>query len=192
MNTEYGNKRKLYIIPGYGESTRMKDYREIISRAEKKNYEVVALNIDWDTDKVMSDYITEAKGLLVSANENDAVLGFSFGAYIAYQLSDKIDLYKYIFATISPFIEETINEIPKETSDYYGPKMIDDFKKYTLHEGNSNEAIFLTGEKDWELAIEINTKASNLWKGKSKFILVNEAGHEIGHKNYSAKVCELI
>lgn len=52
-------KKKLYIIPGFGKSTRMTAYRGIIKFAREQNFFVVPIKVEWDMDKTMFDYIKE-------------------------------------------------------------------------------------------------------------------------------------
>ena len=185
-------KKTIYIIPGYGESTRTKNYQEIIKFAKSNKYEVSPINIVWNTDKTMVDYIKEVEKQLSKDNQNDILLGFSFGAYIAYIISKKKIFGNYIFCTISPYFKENLKDIPQESKDYFGKKFIEKLKKYSIHGGNKNNAYFLVGEKDWDLAIKTNRKAENKWLGKSEFIIVKKAGHELGHTNYIKKVIGII
>jgi len=184
--------KKLYIIPGLGESTRMKNYLEVIKFAKKEKFEVVSIKINWDTDKDMTDYVKEAEKQIPKNAEGDILLGFSFGAHIAATISKKVKFNKYIFCTISPFFKETISEIPKETKDYFGKKLVNSFKKFSFPKGNGSEAFFLTGEKEWPLAIKTNKKIAKNWKGKSKFILVKDSLHELSNKDYTREVSGIL
>ena len=185
-------KKKLYIIPGFGESTRTKNYRAIIKSARANHYDVIHLNIIWDMDKTIPDYVKEVEQQIPKNNYNGILLGFSFGAYIAYVVSKNKIFTNYIFCTISPYFKENLKDIPQESKEFFGKKFIEKLKRYSISEGNKNNAYFLTGEKDWNIAINTNKKAEKNWTGESKFILIKKAGHELGHKNYTEKVNQLI
>lgn len=184
-------KRKIYIVPGFGESTRMKNYRDVIKYAKQQKFEVVPIKIDWDLNKNMPDYIKEVSSQ-ISDKEDSYILGFSFGAYISYVLSKKKKLNGYIFCTISPYFYENLKDIPNKSKEYFGDNFIKSLKKYTIHGGNKNKAWFLVGEKDWNLAKQVNREACREWSGESNFILVKNAEHELGQKNYVAQVRKII
>ena len=186
------SEEKLYIVPGFGETTRMKNYREVIEYAQKKGFCVTPITIGWDMDKNMSDYIKEVENQIPSKNEDDTILGFSFGAYITYMISKKKVFDNYIFCTISPYFKENLKYVPQESKDYFGEYFIESLKKYSIHKGEKNNAWFLVGEKDWDLAINVNKEAEKNWKGKSKFILVEKAKHELNHKSYLKEVDKII
>ena len=63
------------------------NYREIIKFARENKFTVISVNIVWDMDKTMIDYVKEVEKQIPSKNQNDILLGFSFGAYIAYIIS---------------------------------------------------------------------------------------------------------
>ncbi len=182
----------LYIIPGFGETTRGKNYREIISFAKKNGYEVVPLNPVWDFEKRISEYVEEISKKIPSITENDVILGFSIGAYILSILSKNQKFKKSIFCTISPFFSETATSIPEETQKFFGAKMMQSMTSQKIPSGQYGDAFFLVGEKDWPLAIETNKKISEGWLGNSKFILVPGAGHELAHPNYASSVIQLL
>lgn len=177
-------KKKIYIVPGFGESTRMKNYREVINLSKEKGFEVVGIKIFWDMDKTMDDYLLEVSEQLPNVNEDDYVLGFSFGAYIAYILSQKKVFNKYIFCTISPYFKENLKDIPQDAKDYFGEEFMKSLEIHKIHKGKDKKAWFFTGEKDWGLAIKMNKKASDKWKGESNFKLVKNTGHELSADNY--------
>ena len=186
-----GNKKKLYIVPGFGETTRMKNYREIKSFSKNNGFEVVSVKIEWDMDKTISDYIKEVESQ-IPQDEESVILGFSFGAFIAYNISKKYKRADFIFCTISPYFKTNLKDIPAESKGYFGSKFINDLDKYKIHSGTKNRAWFLTGDQDWNIAIKTNQEACEKWGGKSDFILVNGAGHELSNINYSKRVKEIL
>lgn len=186
------NKPKLYIIPGLGETTRMKNYSEIIKFAKQQDFEIVPIKVVWSADKDADHFIKQIEKQIPDNSENDYILGFSIGAYILYILSQQKNFKGYIFCTISPFFKENLEKIPQETKDYFGKKMMKSFAKNTFSKGNQSKAQFLVGDKDWKLAIDTAKKAYKEWEGKKKLIIVKEAGHELSHKKYSEEVKKII
>jgi len=104
------DKKKIYIIPGFGETTRMKNYREIKSLAKSNGYEIISVKINWYMDKTMSDYIKEVEQQ-IPCDEPSVIFGFSFGAFIAYSISKQYIMSDFIFCSTSPYFKSNIKNI---------------------------------------------------------------------------------
>jgi|GEM_PF-3473486 len=185
-------KRKLYVIPGLGESTRMSNYREVIHFARKNNITVIPVSVNWDEKMDMTDYVRQVDEKIPDGISDDYILGFSFGAYIASVLSVKKMAKGYVFCSISPYFKDTIKNIPQETKDYFGKKFMDSLKKYSFPENSTGKAWFLVGKKDWQLAIDTAKNSYDKWKGKKKFYSIQNAGHQLNHQNYLKKIEEIL
>ncbi|KKQ99795.1 MAG: hypothetical protein UU11_C0003G0134 [Parcubacteria group bacterium GW2011_GWF2_40_69] len=179
------NKRLLYIIPALGETTRSKNYREIIKSAKQSGLTIKPITIDWDIDMTMPDYIEQADKQIPDNIPNDFILGFSFGAYIASILSIKKRARGYIFCSISPYFKDDIRYIPDESKKYFGKKMMDSFKKYSFPKKTFGQAWFLVGEKDWDLAKSRASKAYAMWNKGKTLKIIKGAGHELTDLNYT-------
>jgi hypothetical protein len=185
-------KRKIYIIPGLGETTKMDNYKDIITFAKENNFKVVPIKVVWSMNKDITDFIKEIDAQIPNDSKNDYVLGFSIGAYILSILSKKKKIGGYIFCTISPFFKENLNKIPKDTKEYFGEKMMKSFSKYSFPKNNKDRAWFLVGDKDWKLAIDTAKIIYKNWKGQKDLIMVKDAGHQLNHKNYLIEVKKII
>lgn len=185
-------KTKIYIIPGLGESVRNKNYREIIKSAKKAGFVVVPVNILWDQDMDMTDFVEQANKKIPDDSSEDYILGFSFGAYIASILSKKKKAKGVIFCSISPYFKEDLKEVPQESKDYFGKKMMSSFKRYTFPKKVMSDAWFLIGEKDWPLAISRAKRSFELWGGKKSLKVIKGVGHDLGNKKYSVVVEKII
>lgn len=185
-------KRKLYIIPGAGETTKMENYTGIISFAKENNFKVVPVKVVWSTKNDMTDFIKEVDSQIPDESEDDYVLGFSMGAYILSILAKKKKTKGYIFCTISPFFKENLNEIPNDTKEYFGKKIVKSFAKYSIPSNNKSRAWFLVGDKDWKLALDTARKIHDDWKGENDLIIVKGAEHQLNHENYLKEVKKII
>ena len=181
------NKTKIYIIPGFAETARMKNYKEIKSIAKNFGFKTVSVKINWNKNKTVSHYIQEVKRQ-IPAGEHSTILGFSFGAFIAYNIAKEYKFSDFIFCTISPYFKTNLKEIPSKSKKYFGRKFINDLNKYKINSGTKNRAWFLVGDQDWNLAIKTNLKTREKWAGKSDFIIVKKAGHELSPSNYVKEV----
>lgn len=180
--------KKLYIIPGFGESIRSKNYKHIIKNAKEFGFTIIPVNIQWNLHTPMSDFMRQAEEKISASTPEDYILGFSFGAYIAAVLALKKKIKGYIFCSISPYFKDDLKYIPKETKEYFGKVFINSLKKYLFPKGGYDHAWFLIGDKDWGIAIQRAHKAYKAWKGRKKIYIIKGAGHDLLNKNYVKQV----
>lgn len=176
--------RKIYIIPGLGETTRGKNYKELIRILKNSDFMVIPVNIFWGTNMDMNDFIKQADKIIPNDIKNDYILGFSFGAYITAILSKKKKTKGFIFCSMSPYFKDDIKNIPEESKKYFGKKMMNSFKKYSFPNKSKSSAYFLIGSKDWGIAIERMEKSYKIWKGKKEKYIVKDTEHDLSTKNY--------
>ncbi|PJE74314.1 MAG: hypothetical protein COV01_02345 [Candidatus Taylorbacteria bacterium CG10_big_fil_rev_8_21_14_0_10_41_48] len=179
--------KRIYIIPGYGETTRRKPYMKLAQIASDLGYEVTKINPDWAgglmTDWVKS-FVEKTHG---SKYENSLVIGFSFGAVIAILGAQQTRFRKIILCSLSPYFSEDIKDLPPEVWDTFGNKHKVDFKKHPFPIESVVPASFLIGEKDWPMAIDKIKKRYSGYKGARKFFLVPKADHSLPD-NYLALI----
>jgi hypothetical protein len=83
----------IYIIPGFGEDCRLLRYRKLTATLRSKGYKVKCYNPNWY--KPLSDQV-------FCVGKNSIVIGFSFGAVLAYLIVKKYPCKGVILASISP------------------------------------------------------------------------------------------
>lgn len=186
------NQKTLYVIPGYGESHEDNAYQDAILLAHNKGYIVKKIEISWDTDKVMDDYVAEALSQ-IKENEGEMVsgLGFSFGAYILALISPIINFNSLFFCSLSPYFKDDLINIPEEAKKELGEKFIKNIEKNVFPNISKAKAVFLVGENDWPQALDRTNKSFNLWQGQKEIVRIPNVGHDFGtpeYKNALSKV----
>ncbi len=163
----------VYIIPGLGETCRSKRYKMLGQSIEEKGYTAVYCNPDW--------YQTVSSQIF-KPEKDSIIIGFSFGAVIAYLIARKFKFKKVIFASLSPLKMITHKEL------------LEEYRKHM----SLKEAKILT---DDVLSIKIN-----LNKLKTKYVALKGSREEkeiladyivqgVGHRldaNYIESVIKLI
>jgi hypothetical protein len=185
-------RTRIYVVPGIGESTRAKNYSELIRYARKEGFNVVPVNINWSSKLLMTDYIKQVDKKIPDNISEDYVLGFSFGSYISAILADKKDAKGYIFCSPSPYFKENLEYLPQETKKYWGPKLMKDFRKYTFPRNINNKAWFFMGDKEWKIAQDAIKIFYKKWKGKKTLKFIKGADHELSSINYLKEIKHLI
>jgi len=125
-------KKNIYIIPGLGEHCDLLRYQKLGKALKINGYKVNYVNPDWY--KPLSEQI-----FLV--NKKDIIVGFSFGAILAYLTAKKYPCKKVIFASISPidtfsfkslerdFRKDVAGKVGKKRAKTLGTELAKDIKK---------------------------------------------------------------
>lgn len=134
-------QKKLYIIPGLGETCRRKPYRLLQQIAEKKGYEVVCINVDWK--KKLSPQTFSV--------EKDAVIfGFSLGALLAWLVAQDNPCKHVILASMTPHYSFTDKEIKKAFIELMGKPFVDDVIKHLKPKHKAQKQTIIYGDKEDE------------------------------------------
>jgi hypothetical protein len=159
-------KKKFYIIPGWGETCRRRQYQDLGKAVIKKGYEPVFIKVDW------KNKISEQ---IFSVEKASVVFGFSLGALLARLVAQKNECELLIFASMTPLRHFKGGEQEKMLVDVVGNNFVNDVKKNLKNKIKAKRNILIYGDKEGE---------------KGDFIIKN-TDHEIS-KNYIKKILELI
>jgi esterase/lipase len=105
---------KIYLIPGLGENCNLLRYKKLKEVLKKDGYNVVCVNPDW--------YSPVSKQVF-SVEKDAIVIGFSFGAILAYLVVKKYPCKKVIFASMSPIHTFSFKELQKDFRKDITPKL---------------------------------------------------------------------
>lgn len=113
-------EKKIYIIPGFEETTKRRPYQLLRKIAKDEGYEVVFKNIDWN--KKLSQQI-------FSVSDNDIIFGFSLGAVLAWLIAQEYRCKHIILASMTPHYSWKDKKIKKALVDLLGAKFVNDVVK---------------------------------------------------------------
>ena len=182
--------KKLFIVPGFGESVRSKNYRPVINDAKMLGFTNIPIHIRWKLHVPMSYFIRQAEEKILAAvpMPEDYILGFSFGAYIIAVLALKKKFKGYIFCSLSPYFKDDLQYIPEETKKYFGKIFMNSLSQYSFPKNSNGRAWFIVGDKDWNIAIQRTHKAYRMWKGEKEIHVIKSVGHELWNERYAKKI----
>lgn len=187
-------KHILYLIPGWSEHTSQREYQKIKFHFESNGFEVVEISITWKR-RVMSQYVDEFLSQCIhTKNDKVSVLGYSFGAMIAF-ISSKYIFYTNIYlCSLSPFFKEDMNLIPKSWKKELGLRRVEDFSSISFNEiienwNLSTNVYLFFGEEEYHLLIR-RVKDAHTNIKNSQLISVPSCKHQLSHKNYLVKLEE--
>ncbi len=158
--------KKFYIIPGWKETCRRRQYKLLAKSVQKKGYEVVYKNVDWS--KKLSDQFFPVE-------KNSVVFGFSMGAIFARLIVQKHVCAHVILASMTPLEYFKGGKKERLLVDAIGIRTVLDVKKHLKSVHKARKQTIMYGDKEEE----------------SADILVKNTQHEIS-LNYVKAVIKLI
>lgn len=184
--------KKIYIIPGLGESTKDKVYRKIVTLLKSQGWETVSINIKWNRTTA-KDWLEQVSAKIKSDKIlNPHVLGFSFGAYVAVLLSQELKFKKIICCSLSPYFKEDLKNIHPEVIKYFGIRRINDFKNYSFPKKPVGEIVFFVGDKEPKISLKRTNNAYKKWSGKKSLKIIKGAYHNLSQDAYKDEIVEYI
>lgn len=112
-------KKIVFIIPGFRQKPTQIAYRNIAKLLRQEAYFPVRLSVTWK-DTTLSENIADVVSKIkkkVHGKEKIYLLGFSYGAMIAFLAATKIPVKGLILCSLSPFFKEDLVKLPISASD---------------------------------------------------------------------------
>lgn len=174
-----------YLIPGYGENFDRKDARgrKIIDYFVKKGIKPIPIKINWKY-RTMSDYTKQFEEQQVHTEKDEIYLfGFSYGAFISFAISPKVEPKMQIICSLSPYFKEDLKYLPKWWCDLSGKKRIKDFENFSFDAiaekiSRNTETVLFVGSKERINCVKRAEEARRKIKN-SKLIVVEGARHNM-------------
>ena len=187
-------KKTAYIIPGFTESPRQKVYQEIARTFQAKGVSPIPVPVKWRR-KVMSDYTREFLKKYPSKKfARVYILGFSFGAVMAFLTTPTIRPKALILCSLSPYFAADIPLLKKSWKRLVGQKRLTDFKQYDFNKTARQincRTILLVGEKENQ-RVKDRVALANKRIKNSKLIVVPGSSHDIRNQKYLLAVKKVI
>lgn len=142
---------KLFIIPGAGENTDMKPYKDLANHARSIGLKVVPINPEW------GEPITKQ---IFKTDREDLVFGFSRGALLAYATTKKYPCKLAILASMTP-LEKFSRKV---LLDFYGKKIGEDILKIKFTSNKTPQITLSGGREDIDADIRIPNTGHRLTK----------------------------
>lgn len=183
-----------YIIPGLDQSSRSKPYRELANFFRGNNFQPVPVQISWKY-KTMTHYLKQFyQHSQNQPRQETCMLGFSFGAMIAFLSASFVNPRALILCSLSPYFKEDLPHIPQVWKTYMGIRKITDMKKYSFNayaQEIKSKTFIVVGDKEYPLTKKRAAEASKKISG-SRLLTIRGAEHNIAQKEYLKTLEELI
>lgn len=182
----------LFIIPGFRQKFTDLAWKKLQIIAQKSFKTVILFQPQWNYHTLI-DWVEEFNQLRKLHPHPQIVLGFSFGAMIAYLSCRQLPTEAAILCSLSPYFAEDLSSLKPWWRKAIGRRRLTIFHQTNFSQPSLKGDIqyyLLVGEK------EVSQCFSRYHDALQKLpqscgIVVPQAGHDIGHENYLASLAEL-
>ncbi len=178
---------KAYLIPGWGEDLKSRNYGAVLKVYKEHGYEPQFITVDWKY-KTIDDWVEEVKRKISKQDfQNSLLSGFSFGAMTSLVLAAEYQNPKRLLLfSLSPYFGEDIPSLKKWWLDAIGKKRVENFKRLPmapLAPKIKCPTIIFAGTREGK---ELQHRADEAYKRtkNSKLILMSGAKHDVGDPKY--------
>lgn len=189
-------KKIAYIIPGYGEShLRQRGYNKIAKFFEMAGIDPIHVEIDWEKNnpKKFDDYNQQFLKVYKKPKVGEVyVLGFSFGATVAFLTAVKTKPKALILCSLSPYFEEDLKDMKPSWVKFFRANFIDSDYSFTkLASKIKNTTYIMVGNQEGEICLNRARDAKDKVQD-SHLIIMKGVEHKIGQKEYLDNIQKVI
>lgn len=181
-------KRPIFIIPGFRQTPTNKAYREISKLLISEGFTPVLMSIPWEKTTISKNTEYFLKEYKRSRSRKKNILGFSYGAMIAFLAATKVDVDTLILCSLSPYFQEDViqKRVPRSPiqADRY-----EDFSKLNSQDLakkiKARQILMLYGSREAkELVKRVTQTFDNISLSKKQLLKIKKTEHNIGDKRY--------
>ncbi|MDP3987654.1 MAG: hypothetical protein Q8P80_00735 [Candidatus Levybacteria bacterium] len=186
MNEE----KTVFVIPGFRHSPTNKAYKEIARILKREGYKPILINIPWKQTTISQNTEYFLKKYKKINTKKKYILGFSFGAMIAFIASTKVSVSGLILCSLSPYFKEDLSNkwASPITSQRY-----QDFSN--LHcatlakQIKAKQVLMLYGSREERsLKKRVNDAFDQILSTNKYLFSIKETEHNIADKRYLNKI----
>lgn len=180
----------IFILAGYRQQPTQRAYKQIALILKKQGFRPVPIPLSWANTTISANtdyFLKRYKRIRV---KKKYILGFSFGAMVAFLASTKVSVAGLILCSLSPYFTEDLpkRELPRRYADYAN-----------LHFGSlsrlikARQIILLYGSNEAKALIRRVNDAFVTIPTERKYVYqVRDTGHEIGNRQYLLRIKEVV
>lgn len=169
-------KKVMYIIPGFKHRPTNKAYKTIAKMLKSEGYTPVVINIPWRKTTISENITHFLKEFKKLNSRNKYILGFSFGAMIAFIASTKVRVSGLILCSLSPYFKEDLS-----SSRFHCATLAKQIK--------AKQILMLYGAKEERPLIRRVIDAYDHIPTTHKYLIpIKQTEHDIGDRKYLHKI----
>lgn len=181
--------KAVFIVPGFRHNPKNKAYKTIARMLKKQGYHPILVDIPWKQTTISQNteyFLKEYKK--IKAKEK-YILGFSFGAMIAFIASTKVNVSSLILCSLSPYFKEDIKKTKNKLNSSLKTKRHNDFLslncKILAKQIKAKQVLMLYGKEESKPLIKRATDTFYQIPSIEKYLIsVKNTKHNIGDYRY--------
>ncbi|MDZ4231277.1 MAG: hypothetical protein U1C52_00590 [Patescibacteria group bacterium] len=189
-------KKIAYIIPGYCEShLRQRGYNKIAKFFEEYGIEPIHVDIDWkqSSPERFSNYTEQFLEIYKKPKGVEVyILGFSYGATIAFLTTTKTKPKTLILCSLSPYFKEDLNGMKPSWIRWFRKNFIESDYSFTKLAPKVKSKTYLIVGDEEDKSCLIRAKDAREKIQDSKLSIAKGAKHKIGQREYLETVKRVI
>ncbi len=183
------HQKIVYIIPGFRQHPRQKAYKELTKVLKKEGYHPIPVRIQWKKTTLSENTVTFLKLFSRDKAKKKYILGFSFGAIIAFLASTKVHSSGLILCSLSPYFREDLVKARASSMSSITTRRFDDLSQLrcsTLAKQiKAKQTLLLYGTKEAKPLISRVMKAyRHIASPRKSLVRVRATEHDIADKRY--------
>lgn len=183
------SKKSIFIIPGYRHVPTQKAYQAIAAMLNQEGYDPILVTIPWNKTTISENTEHFLRSYRKIRTKKKYILGFSFGAMIAFLAATKVAVEGVILCSLSPYFQEDLLKVKKRSLSPIQADRRQDFLQLhseTLAKQLKVEKILMVyGSKESRSLIKRVKKTYADIESKQKMLIpVKHVDHAIGDNRY--------
>lgn len=183
----------MFLIPGFKQKATDVQFVWLRKFLVERGFNVSVVSIEWDR-RTMSDYAEEFENFYhKNSTKENYVLGFSYGAVIAFITANKLKPKKIYLCSLSPGFKEDIPKTKHWIRSYIGKNRVADSLTRSgrrIAKELAVPAVVFYGEKEGKEypQLKIRCEETAELSGRAKLVIVKNSPHNITHPEYAKAV----
>lgn len=185
--------KKIFIIPGFKQKATDKSFVWLKKFLITKGFSVSLVPVTWER-RTMTDYAAEFERFYEKHKAKDNyVLGFSYGAVIAFITANKLKPKKIYLCSLSSDFKEDVQGMKQGIVRYIGKRRIIDVLKRSgkkIAKDLVVPALVFYGEKEGRQYPQLKIRCEETVKlaMQAKLVVVKRSPHAIDHPEYMTAI----
>lgn len=182
-------QKTIFIIPGFKEQVSHPRYRWMLTYYEESGFVVRQANITWN-NRVMSDYVQEfSEYFRQHKTEENHVIGFSYGAMIAFISASGLAPDSLALCSLSPYFRQDLPHLKSSWKKEVGEMRIRDFEKYEaikIAQSIKVPTVIFYGSVEGNKYPQLKVRCEEIVRyiAGARLVVVEGAPHDIDHPAY--------
>lgn len=185
----------VFIIPGFKDSPNKSEYIKVGKLFKEKDIKTIFIAIPWNRTTISENVDYFLKEFNKVKADKKYVLGFSFGAVIAFISSTRELFDGQILCSLSPYFQEDLPTLKKSWLDSIGIHRLNDFKHLNnkiLSKKVKTNTVLLYGTRESKVMEKRAKDTFNNLSNNKGLISIEGVRHNIGDIKYQDEIQKVI